>query len=147
MVTILNGSFHYYLPPFSRFLNQSLNLSLFGAGNSRISVHAFNGPGPFEILSPCVNGFIAAGAILEPILYSAVMLHLSQMPSSAIFRQLVLFLLFQQSLDGVYEEVMSGIFTGHTSVQAPHRDDAYGSSLNSSYPPSNGDRTAPIGPE
>src|SRR5690606_11034803 len=66
-IAILNRSFHYSSPPFSRFLNQSLNLSLFGTGKSRTSVHSFSIPTPFVILSPFEIGFVRVGASFEPI--------------------------------------------------------------------------------
>src|SRR5699024_8613365 len=101
-----------------------------GAGKFRVFVQPFIGPGPFSIFSSFDHGFIAVLAIAALILYAVgVDAHFAKPFINAFSGFGVSFsssaLISRCGINCSW----SGIFTGHASVHAPQREEAYGSSL------------------
>src|SRR5699024_12543604 len=115
---------------FLRCLNQERKDVSDGAGKFRVFVQPFIGPGPFSIFSSFDHGFIAVLAIAALILYAVgVDAHFAKPFINAFSGIGVSF-----SSSAIISRLRINcswcvIYTGHVSVYAQQRDDAYSSSL------------------
>src|SRR5699024_244785 len=122
-------SLHDALPISSRFLYQSLNRCFCGGIISRFTVQSFKGPGPFSIIPSFTNGFAPVEANFVAVLNFPE--DFASVPKPFIIK-------FSEKVPRLSSSIIcrrceikcscSGIFTGHTSVHAPHKDDANGNS-------------------